>query len=622
MEHPAGESDGGSLRVDFDRRTSKMKLSSSTLSIFFWCAAVFLGLLQAWSSRITVAYLDIIPFVDMANYILKGEWSMVINGTSNPLFAGLLALTMAAFKPSVYWQYPTVHLLLFFIFLFSLWSFDFFLRQMILLHRQQNSAEQLHVPEWILMTIGYTLFLWSSLTLIRVSLTDPDMLVAAFFYLAAGLLLRIRQRKAGWSTYLALGLVLGLGYLTKSIMFPVSLLCLGAAMLMGARSPRGVVYALGATLVFVAVSAPFIVALSLKFGKPTFGESGKFNALLDIDHVPTTFLWKGYDGPYGTLLHPVHQIFDRPATFEFASPVGGSYPLRYDFTYWIEGLTPHYLPEEMAKNLVANFRSSARWWALGLNGSIFAGLFVLFWVSGRRRLILNDVAAFWFLLIPSFVTLTMYGILHFEPRYIGGFLAVTFTCLFFSVQLPPTLEARRLFSGVAVLLLLMFVSPIGIDIPISVTNISSLLDFLKPLGAKRNPNAEVVKGLQAMGLRPGDGIASLELSVNPETEGDDTGPAFWACLGQFRLVAEVFFVSEPHTPDLTPFRRELRDNNFWDADMERQEKVIDALAKTGARAVVSLQEPRGPGAAGWSKIGNTNYHLRWLQPVSTASHGG
>jgi len=105
-------------------------------------------------------------------------------------------------------------------------------------------------------------------------------------------------------------------------------------------------------------------------------------------------------------------------------------------------------------------------------------------------------------------------------------------------------------------------------------------------------------------------------------KGDYAGPAFWACLGQFRLVAEAFFASEPLNPDLMPFRREIRDNNFWDADMERQEKVIDALAKTGARAVVSLQEPRGPGAASWSKIGNTNYHLRWLQPVSTASRGG
>src|SRR5208282_5024921 len=103
------------------------------------------------------------------------------------------------------------------------------------------------------------------------------------------------------------------------------------------------------------------------------------------------------------------------------------------FTYWIKGLSPHYSPAKVVTNLAANLRLSLRWWALGLNGSIIACLFLLFWVSGRRRLILNDVAALWFLLIPSFAALAMYGILHIEPRYIGGFLAVTFICLFFSV---------------------------------------------------------------------------------------------------------------------------------------------------------------------------------------------
>ena len=575
-------------------------------------AALF-GILQAWSNRVTVSNLDIIPYTDMANYILKGQWGMAVNGTWNPFFACLLAMTMAICRCSVYWEYPALHLLLFIIYLFSLWSFDFFLRQMLLLHRQQNSAEQLYVPDWVWMTIGYALFLWSSLIMIRVSLTEPDMLLAAFFYLAAGLLLRIRRGKVGWPTYLALGSVLGLGYLTKVIMFPVSLMCLAVAMLMGAWTRRRAAYVLGTALVFVTFSAPFVGALSTKLGKPTIGEVRTYVALIDIDHVPTTFFWKGYDGPYGTLLHPVHKIFDRPATFEFASPMGGSYTLLYNLTYWTEGLTPQYLPGQMAKNLAANFRFSTQWWMLGLNGSIFAGLFVLFWVSGRRLLILNDVAQFWFLLIPSLVTLGMYGILHIQSRYVGGFFVVIFLCLFFSVKLPPTLEARRLISGVTLLLLLMFLSrlnQLGPDHVLRLTNLLSL----------RNPNAEVVEGLRAKGIRPGDAIASLQLTHDPDE--DYLGPAFLASLGRFRLVAEVFFVPEPNTADLIPFRREILDNNFWDTDTERQKSVIDALAKTGARLVVSTQEPRGPGAAGWSKIGNTDYYVRWLEPVSAASDGG
>jgi hypothetical protein len=597
-----------------------MKLTSGSITrICFWCAAALLGFSQAWSSRMTLTN-DTISFLDMGDYLVKGEWSAVINGYWNPLFAGLLGLTMAILKPSAYWEYPVVHFLLFFIFLFALGCFDFFLRQMMLYRREQNSSDELCVPDWMWMTIAYTLFLWSSLALITLTQTDPDMLVAAFFYLASGLLIRIRRGNPGWSTYVALGLALGLGYLTKAIMFPISLLCLAVTALMGARSRRGIVHVTAGTLAFILLSAPLVIAISVKLGKPTFGESGTFNALIDIDHVAWSFYWRGGDGQYGSFTHPAHQIFDRPATFEFANPVGGSYPLWYDPSYWFEGAKPDYRLKEMAKNLAINLGRTGNDWEFGLNGSIVAALFMLFWVSGRRWLILKDVGAFWFLLIPSLIPLAMYGVLHISTRYIGGFVVVAFSSLFFSIKMPPTPDAGRLFSGATILLLLMLISPVG---PEHVTKkyVLSLLDFLKPLNTKVNPNAEVVRGLQAMGLRPGDAITSLEFSncATATEDGTCAGPAYWARLGGFRIVAEAYYIKS--CPSIySSYCLDTRSNNFWEAGIERQEKVINALTKTGARAVVSLQEPRGPDAANWEKIGATGYHIRWLEPAATASH--
>ena len=46
------------------------------------------------------------------------------------------------------------------------------------------------------------------------------MLVAAFVYLATGLLLRIHRRPGSWWSFVLLGLTLGLAYLTKVFMFP------------------------------------------------------------------------------------------------------------------------------------------------------------------------------------------------------------------------------------------------------------------------------------------------------------------------------------------------------------------------------------------------------------------
>ena len=572
--------------------------------ISFWCTAALLGFSHAWWGRMTMVN-DTISYLDMGDYFLKGEWSTALSGQWSPLYAGLLGLTLAIFKPSAYWEYPVVHLVLFGIFLFAFWCFDFFLRQMILFRRQQISIVELHVPDWIWMTIGYTLFLWASLKLIRVSETNPDMLVAAFFFLASGCLVRMRRGNAGWSTYSGLGLALGLGYLTKAVMFPVSLLCLSTAGLMCFGSRRATLGVLGSSLLFVAVSAPFIVALSVKLGKPTLGETGMYNVLQDIDHV-WPYYWQGDGGQHGYPLHPPRKIFDRPATFEFASPVGGSYPIWYDPSYWVEGAKSRYQLGEMAKNLVANLIAEAGPAVFGLNGSIVAGLFMLFYASGRGWLIFKDVGAFWFLLIPSLAVLAMYGTLHVELRYIGGFMVVAISCLFFSIHMRPAPEARSLFSAMALLLLLMFVSPIGPD-PVP-KHISSLLALAKPLNAERNPNEEVVRGLQAMGLRPGDSIASLQDGNCAARVGNleklCVGASFWARLGGFRIISQIYYF---------PDRPETLANNFWDADPERQQQVLHALAATGARLVVSLQEPPGPGAASWTKVGRTDYYVHWLE---------
>src|SRR5882762_1016095 len=202
-----------------------MRLSSNSLTRgAFWCAAIGLGFLQAWSSRMNLVN-DTISYLDIGDYILNGQWSMAVNGVWSPLYGCLLGLTLHTFHPSAYWEYPTVHMLLFVIFLFAAACFDFFLRELILFHREQQ-AEAPASPDWPHRTTAYALFLWSSLALIRVSETNPDILVAAFFYLACGLLVRIRRGTAQRSTYAGMGLALGLGYLTKAVMFPVSLLLL------------------------------------------------------------------------------------------------------------------------------------------------------------------------------------------------------------------------------------------------------------------------------------------------------------------------------------------------------------------------------------------------------------
>ena len=107
-----------------------------------------------------------------------------------------------------------------------------------------------------------------------------------------------------------------------------------------------------------------------------------------------------------------------------------------------------------------------------------------------------------------------------------------------------------------------------------------------------------------MGLHPGDQVASLNFS--------NLGTAMWAHLARIQVIAEVYYW--PGGPEGTT-------NCFWNADPATQEKLLQRLSQTGAKAVVSGDTPTGPGAARWSRIGNTGYYLLWLNPATEVSPG-
>jgi 4-amino-4-deoxy-L-arabinose transferase-like glycosyltransferase len=88
---------------------------------------------------------------------------------------------------------------------------------------------QIGLPEWAWLGIGYALFAFASLSLIEIWAVTPDMLMAALVFLAAHLVVRILCGSNSYWMYLLLGIVLGLGYLAKAIMLPISLVFLAAS---------------------------------------------------------------------------------------------------------------------------------------------------------------------------------------------------------------------------------------------------------------------------------------------------------------------------------------------------------------------------------------------------------
>src|SRR6266566_1568212 len=168
------------------RIQTRQNRSLTILRIIFWTIAVFMGLIQAWVSRFSMNP-DGISYLDMGDGFWRGDWRMLLNGYWSPLYGFVVGLALKILKPSPYWEFPVVHLVNFLIYLLALISFDFFLREFI---KTRTRDQEAALPEYLWLTIGYLLFISSSLLLITLGVVSPDMCVATCVYLAAALLLR------------------------------------------------------------------------------------------------------------------------------------------------------------------------------------------------------------------------------------------------------------------------------------------------------------------------------------------------------------------------------------------------------------------------------------------------
>jgi len=69
----------------------------------------------------------------------------------------------------------------------------------------------------------HVFFLWANYFWLGAEWVTPDLFVAVLVYLATTLLFRIRRGRGNWLVFAGLGALLGLGYLAKAAMFPLSL---------------------------------------------------------------------------------------------------------------------------------------------------------------------------------------------------------------------------------------------------------------------------------------------------------------------------------------------------------------------------------------------------------------
>jgi hypothetical protein len=541
------------------------------LTIGFCLIAIVLGAAQAWTSRFSMNP-DGVQYLDNATAYSSGDFHRAVNSQWSPLYPWLIGTWFAAVRASPYLEFPLVHLLNFLIYLASLAAFLFFLNCVLDRIPVEKRAPANRVS---LVLIACSSFLYCTLDFTNLAYVTPDLLVSLFAFLAGGLLLRIAAGTASASGYVALGGVLGLGYLAKTPFLVFGALCLGIVAGLGSKRRRAGHLARWclAAATFAIIAAPYIGILSNAKSRFTFGDSGRWNVIWMVNRVPF-YNWQGGPADNGAPIHPTRQISSNPAIFEFATPIGGTYPPWYDPIYWSQGARIAFRPGDFARALLRQIQLYGYLVHHRQLPLVFA-LATLFLLAADTRRVLAGIRQFWPVLLLGATPFAMYAVVHAEARYLAPFFVLLWTALMAGLLagLDANLDRGVLLSIVTVAAALVLVEAVTVTPPAAPTRL----------------HYEVAQNIQRLGLKRGDPVAIVTGDLD----------YFWARLVGARIIMQVEF-GKPSCPNCQKLPAE------W-------EKAKQILAANGAVLIVSPCIPGVVDQPGWQPLGVTGayaYRLR------------
>ncbi len=549
--------------IDADRMQSRIR-------ILFW----IIGPLAAGALTYTTRYFingDAMTYIEIGESFVNGRFSALVNLTYSPIYPVLLGLTQSILKTNPLNEIQALKIVNFFCFLLGMAGCDSLLSVIRKELKKSGGMEEAPAPMWVFDALCYSMFLVSALALVRLRLLNPDMLIFALILIVTAILLRIRESPEAYGYYAALGVTIGIGYLSKSffLVFSPVLFLLAAACSISLK--RALPRLLVAVLLMLVLSAPFMAALSHRLGRFTYGELGR--------HVYALWISGKGDPIYPQVIH------EYPKTVLYRFDVPCTRPSGFDNCYWYEGFKPVFdlrvhVPI-IAKNVVSVFLQAP--WLL------LIGIWYVFqWRFGRIRVgCLRPPSVFLVLSTISIAGIGLYCMLNVELRYIASFLFLGFVALTVSVKYPKqTPRSRVLMLGSSVALILFLLGLTGYSI--AEQSYRSVRSEGGKLSYKQAflEHIAVKDFLQKQGLAPGDEIAII-----------GSPPVNWARMAGVRIVAEI--------PDT---------DQMISASSEQKDAALAVLRKQGIKAVVAKDAGfNDPSSPAWKQVpGTRDYFIRRL----------
>jgi len=559
----------------------------TALRVGFWGIGIVFAVAQAWIYRYQVTA-DSISYLDMSDGVLPGsDWHRVINGVWSPLYPFLLGVFRRLFGISPANEIVDGHLLNIAFFLFAFICFEFFLRTAVTKFtiREEVSPPDgglAPLPAWIILSLGYTLFLWASISEISVKHLRADMLMSGFVYLAVGLVLRMQGHAPRWRDYIALGTVLGIGILSKEILLPIGTLII-AATLFAVTNWRPAIKMIAASFaIFLLIGSFYFVPLSRARGRFTLGESGALNYLLHVNRARPPWYLQTVGTGSGSFVHAPERIFSSPPAYAFSARTLVTHPLRFDPSDWIEGARPRFILKRQIIACIPSVRNIVEL-LLSLGLVVLAAL-ALGHVSWKKGRLLNALMSTWPIWTIGLAGCAIYVPVHIESRYIAEFLALFLFGIVLGFRIPQNIGRKTLVAAMAAIVASLLLPLAG-------------RTYVRYFDYARLPNADSMAAAQlgTLGIKPGARVARISPIVM------DLGIERVA---RVEVVAEVDF---EHAQE------------FWASPLSTQREVLDIFASHGARAVIATLPKSQPGIdSRWIHLGSTQYWV-WLPDKNTAA---
>ncbi len=552
-----------------------------------------LGFIGDWYGRTDLNDVypsDAVSYLDCARAFERGDFTSALNPLWNQGYPALLALVRPLFQAGPDGVWSATHWLNLAIFFVSWLVFAWLVRELVVELRGERKAAQ-----GAGLVIGFgslCLFLTAQLCIDQVSRVGPDKLVALFFFLTCGLVLRL-LRRPGWLLGAGLGLTLGCGYLAKSAYLPLGAVVIAVVAIALWRRGLGLRSMIPVVAVFGVVVLGYAAALSHANGYRTLGESGTINYAWHVNRLQKWVHWEGGAQPglqawptarlirfsrwdndppeFGKPLHPTVPVGVAPTIYEFRGPREATYDPYYDPPYWYQGYHRffrwRYQLISLGKNvghLGIALAVQPMFWALAL-----VALWAFYGGEERPRLApwLQKV---WPLSVIAGAGVLLYTPVHLEDRYLSAFLGVL--ALLVLMGIAPHIPREK---GALALLAL------GFTLGLVHNQRGGWPDMLHGITHQDNVKWKIGQAVRGAGLPRGAEIGMISWGANLDTD--------WANIGEVEVTSEI----QDGTDEAA----------FVAASPVRKQAVLAEFRRAGAVAVMSRDRVVGA-VPGWQQLGS------------------